>query len=202
MDIARLHAAPARATLLERTRANLPVASHPDPAQAGARQITTASVPACARGVEHRLMISADMVVARLEEAGQTLLSLPRSGPTTGLRQTRHQFVAEALDAYGATEHGRARPPVPSALRITRMDQALAWIPLISSDRLVLRRIVGCRALVSPMIGRHLYSWRRLARLVGADHKAVQRWHATGINLIVDTLNQDAALMQSWDASR
>ena len=186
MNIARPHAVPAAAALLEPTRAGPP----------------TASAPACVPRGEQRAAIDADMVVAWLEEAGQTLLSLPRSGPTTGLRQTRHQFVAEALEAYGASEYGRARPPVPSALRITRMDQALAWIPLISSDRLILRRIVGCRALVSPMLGRHLYSWRRLARLVGADHKAVQRWHATGIGLIVDTLNQNAALMQSWDALR
>ena len=199
MSIARLNAAPARATLLARTRANpLLAACSAAPAQTSSRRATEVPVG----GGERPPFVDAEMVVARLEDAGRTLLSLPRTGPTTGLRQTRHQFVAEALEAYGASEHGRVRPPVPSASQITRMDQALAWIPLISSDQLVLRRIVGCRALVSPMIGRHLYSWRRLARLIGADHKAIQRWHTTGINVIVDTLNRDAALMQSWDALR
>lgn len=193
MDVTRLHAAPTGAASIEQTRANPLVAPGlAEPAQANVRRETRVRIGSGDR----QPLIDAEMVVARLEEAGQTLLSLPRTGPTTGLRQARHQFVAEALEAYGASEYGRVRPPVPSALRITRMDQALAWIPLISPDRLVLRRIVGARALVSPMVGRHLYSWRRLARLVGADHKAIQRWHGTGINLIVDSLNQDAALMQ------
>ena len=61
------------------------------------------------------------------------------------------------------------------------------------ADRVVLRRIVGARCLVSPTTERHLFTWRRLAGVVGADHKAVQRWHAQGIGLIVDSLNRPAA---------
>ena len=147
-----------------------------------------------------RNAIDAETVIARLEEAGHTLLCLPRTGPTTALRQTRHQFVAEALEAYTAADPSRPRPPVPPAHRITRMDQALAWIPLIPADKLVLRRIVGCRSLVSPLTGRHLFTWRRLARLLGADHKAIQRWHATGIDAIVATLNRDDTLARAWDS--
>jgi hypothetical protein len=92
--------------------------------------------------------------------------------------------VQAAAEAYGATA-ARVRPPVPSASRITRMDEALGWIPLIPRDRYVLRRIVGARCLVSPVTERHLYSWRRLGALLGADHKAVQRWHAQGIDMLV-----------------
>ena len=149
-----------------------------------------------------RPVVDAETVIARMEEAGHTLLCLPRTGHSTGLRQTRHQYVAEALEVYASAEGDRPRPPVPPAGRITRMDQALAWIPLIPADRLVLRRIVGCRCLVSPLTGRHLFSWRRLARLLGADHKAIQRWHATGIDLIVAALNRDSALAHSWDRLR
>lgn len=65
------------------------------------------------------------------------------------------------------------------------MDEALDWIPSIPRDRYVLRRIVGSRALVSPITERHLFPWRRLAVLLGADHKAVQRWHAQAIDLLV-----------------
>jgi hypothetical protein len=144
--------------------------------------------------------MDAETVIARLEEAGHTLLSLPRAGRTSEYRPTRHQFVAEALGAFAAAECGAL--PVPPASRITRMDQALAWIPLIPADKLALRRIVGCRCLVSPVTGRHLFSWRRLARLLGADHKAIQRWHATGIDLIVATLRRDAAAVQAWDRVR
>jgi hypothetical protein len=64
------------------------------------------------------------------------------------------------------------------------MDEAMGRIALIPADRYVLRRIVGARSLVSPATGRHLFAWRRLGLLLGADHKAVQRWHAQGIALI------------------
>jgi len=68
------------------------------------------------------------------------------------------------------------------------MDEAMVWLLLIPTDRYVLRRIVGARSLVHPVTERHLYPWRRLAAALGADHKAVQRWHAQGIELIVAAL--------------
>jgi hypothetical protein len=68
------------------------------------------------------------------------------------------------------------------------MDEALDWIPRIPQSRFVLRRIVGARALISPVTERHLFPWRRLAALLGADHKAIQRWHAQGIDLIVSSI--------------
>jgi hypothetical protein len=68
------------------------------------------------------------------------------------------------------------------------MDEALAWIPMIPQDRYVLRRVVGARSLVHPITDRHLFPWRRLGAVLGADHKAVQRWHAQGIALIVASL--------------
>jgi hypothetical protein len=69
------------------------------------------------------------------------------------------------------------------------MDEVFGWIGLIPQDRVVLRRIVHARSLVSPLTGRHLYSWRKLGTLLGADHKAVQRWHWDGLGLILDALS-------------
>ena len=132
--------------------------------------------------------IDADFVVYRLEEAGATLLALPGTGWTTRLRTSSLEIVRTALEAYGWTE-ARIRPAVPSAEKITRMDEALGWIPLIPLDRYVLRRVVGARSLVNPLTDRHLYPWRRLGVALGADHKAVQRWHAQGIRMIVTALN-------------
>jgi hypothetical protein len=97
------------------------------------------------------------------------------------------RYMIEA--GSGEQEHRRIHPPVPSAARITRMDEALGWIPLIPRDRSVLRRIVGARALINPLTDRHLYPWRRLGTMLGADHKAVQRWHAQGVDIIVSALN-------------
>jgi hypothetical protein len=134
--------------------------------------------------------VDAEYVIYRLEEAGQALLSLPHAGYSTRLRTSRHDIVQAAADAYGwSNVDARLRPAVPSSAEITRMDEALDWIPLIPRDRYVLRRIVGSRALVSPITERHLFTWRRLASLLGADHKAIQRWHAQGIDLLVASLN-------------
>ena len=127
--------------------------------------------------------LDAATVIYRLEEAGATLLALPGTGYSTRLRVSQIDIVQSALEAY--PDAGRLRPAVPSASRITRMDEALGWISLIPRDRYVLRRIVGARSLVSPLTERHLYSWRRLGGVLGADHKAVQRWHAQGVDMIV-----------------
>ena len=131
----------------------------------------------------------AEWVIARLEEAGTTLLAMPNTGPSTRLVQGGLEWVRDVAESYG---RGRAklRPAIPSAAQITRMDQAYRWISQIPEDRYVLRRIVGARSLVHPMTGRYLYSWRRLGTAVGADHKAVQRWHAQGIDVIVAVLNR------------
>jgi hypothetical protein len=131
----------------------------------------------------------AELVIYRLEEGGSTLLALPQTGYSTRLRQSRLDFVTAALEQCAWTEK-QVRPAIPSAERITRMDEALGWVALIPQERVVLRRIVGSRALVSPTTERHLFSWRRLASLLGADHKAIQRWHGQGIDLIVAALNR------------
>ncbi|HEX5326978.1 MAG TPA: DUF6362 family protein [Acetobacteraceae bacterium] len=133
--------------------------------------------------------IDARYVTCRLEEAGATLLALPGTGWSTRLRSSSLEIVRTAIENYGWTGQ-RVRPPVPSAGRITRMDEAMSWITLIPLDRYVLRRIVGARSLVHPITDRHLFPWRRLGAALGADHKAVQRWHAEGVGLIVAALNK------------
>ncbi len=131
--------------------------------------------------------IDADYVVYRLEEAGATLLALPGTGYSTRLRTSSLEIVRTALEAYGWTE-ARIRPSIPAADKITRMDEAMSWIPLIPLESHVLRRVVGARSLVHPITDRHLFPWRRLGKALGADHKAIQRWHARGIAMIVTAL--------------
>ena len=139
------------------------------------------SPPATGRDVD------AAFVIYRLEEAGATLLALPATGYSTRLKASHLAVVHDACQAYGF-DKGRIKPPIPSAAHITRMDEALGWIALIPQDRYVLKRIVGARSLVSPVTERHLFSWRRLGSVMGADHKAVQRWHAQGIDMLVTAL--------------
>ncbi len=131
--------------------------------------------------------IDADYVVYRLEEAGATLLALPGTGWSTRMRGSSLDIVNTAMDAYGWSD-AKVRPSVPSAEKISRMDEAMGWISLIQSDRYVVRRVVGARSLVHPITDRHLFPWRRLGKALGADHKAIQRWHAQGIGMIVTSL--------------
>lgn len=133
-------------------------------------------------------VIDADYVTYRLEEAGATLLAIPGTGWSTRLRTTSLDIVRSALESYGWSDVP-VRPAVPSAAKISRMDEALAWISLIPIDRYVLRRVVGARSLVHPISDRHLYPWRRLGKVLGADHKAIQRWHGQGIAIIVQALH-------------
>ncbi len=65
------------------------------------------------------------------------------------------------------------------------MDEAFGWLALIPEENFVLRRILGARALVHPLTERHLFPWRRLAQILGADHKSVQRWHGQGVAIIL-----------------
>jgi hypothetical protein len=151
------------------------------------RRRTATMAPARDHGRTDEGPLDAEYVLYRLEEAGRTLLALPSSGFGPRLRTSVWEIVRTALDGYGWSE-ARVQPSVPAARQITRMDEAMSWIALIPRDRYVLRRIVGARALVSPVTERHLYAWRRLGALLGADHKAVQRWHAQGIDMIVAAL--------------
>ena len=129
----------------------------------------------------------AHSVTARLEEAGATLLALPHTGYTTSLRLTRLDTINPGAEPPACSKT-RARAPMPSTAAITRMDEAFAWFHLIPDDRFVLRRILGARALVHPLTGRHIHSWRKLATLIGADHNAVRRWHGEAIALLVRAL--------------
>ena len=128
---------------------------------------------------------AASHVIRRLEQAGHTLLCLPDTGPSTRMRSSALEVVRAACEMEQSLPGKRLRPPIPPAHRIAEMDEAWAWLGLIPDDKHVLRRIVGARALVSPTTERHLFTWRRLGGLLGADHRAIQRWHGEGIAWIV-----------------
>lgn len=134
-------------------------------------------------GVKQICGISADEIVARLEAAGAALLAMPGRGYSTQLRTMRFDVVHSALDAYG-WQNAAVRPPMPSAAAISQMDEAFGWLAVIPEDKYVLRRILGARALVHPVTLRHLFPWRRIGTMLGADHKSVQRWHGQAVEML------------------
>jgi len=137
-------------------------------------------------------------LVCRLEEAGSTLLSLPNRGFTTHLRTGGLEFVRDAIEAYGWSD-ARIRPAIPGARNISAMDEAYGWLKFIPADRFVLRRIVGARSLVHPITDRHLFPWNRIGKALGADHKAVQRWHAEAIALILRELTRRTGVLPAHE---
>jgi hypothetical protein len=135
--------------------------------------------------------LTQDDIIARLEQAGATLLALRLGYGPAGHRSSMPEPVREVGVSYGCSR-ATARPAVPSAAAITAMDEALRWVQLIPADKFVLRRICNARCLVSPSTGRHLFTWSRIARLIGAERRAVQRWHQQGIALIAAGLSVTA----------
>ena len=133
--------------------------------------------------------IDQEFVIRRLEMAGETLLSMRMRSPYPApYRCAFPEGVHEAMLAYGwGTEPNR--PATPSAASVSQMDRVFVWLGYIPDHRRVIRRIVAARSLVSPASGRHLIHWRKLAGIVRADPRAVQRWHAQGIAMIVQALS-------------
>lgn len=143
-------------------------------------------------GCQARELPDAAFVVARLEEAGRTLLALPGTGYSPKLRTSCLEIVRTAAETYADPDR-RIRAAIPSSAQISRMDETYRWLKFIPEDQYVLRRIVGARSLVHPVRDRHLFPWRRLGAAIGADHKAVQRWHAQGVSMIVSALRRRMA---------
>ena len=85
---------------------------------------------------------NAQLVTARLEEAGATLLALPGTGWTTKLRASSLEIVRAAIENYGWAEQ-RVRPPVPQAAAITPTATTVeindpietVWAALIDVER-------------------------------------------------------------------
>ena len=144
-----------------------------------------------------------DWVRAMLEEAGATLLALPARGHTTRMRTGGLDWVRDpAVLLAPGSGPPPPRPPVPSPAAIDRMDRALAWLSLVPDASFVLRRVAGARSLVHPLTGRHLFTWRRLGAALGADHKAVQRWHGQAMQVIAARLNDPPASVPARAAHR
>lgn len=127
-------------------------------------------------------------VIARLEEAGATLLAMRLLGVApAGLRSSMPEVLRDAIEAYG-WEPEPMRAAIPDCAAITRMDEAFGWLALVPPGKRVIRRIVAARALVHPLSGRHCFTWRRVGAVIGASYEAARVWHGQGIDIIVSGL--------------
>jgi hypothetical protein len=152
-----------------------------------AGQVPGSGIRTEARPVQRIPGLTAEQIMQSLEEAGATLLALPGQGYSTRMKTMRLDVVHSALDAYG-WQNAALRPPMPGAAAISQMDEVFGWLGLIPESKYMLRRILGARALVHPLTLRHLFPWRRIGQMLGADHKSVQRWHGQGVELLLEAL--------------
>ena len=125
----------------------------------------------------------------RLEEAGRTLMSLPLpSGSLPKDDRSRWPDVVRGYeDAFAAligasdeikqdfsSRHNQVRAS-PSARAVGRMDEVLDWLWRVGDQRR--RRLCLARALIYPVSGRHVATYRKLGRLFGLHHETIRAWH-------------------------
>jgi transcription termination factor Rho len=130
---------------------------------------------------------------ARNIEEGGSLTIIATALIDTGSRMD--EVIFEEFKGTGNSEiildrkvaDKRVFPAIDITRSGTRKEELLVP-PDILKKMYVLRRILGARALVHPLTGRHIHSWRKLATLIGADHNAVRRWHGEAIALLVRAL--------------
>ena len=127
-------------------------------------------------------------VQAKLEWAGGVLLAMRLGGlGPSGYKNNWPAYARDAVVAYGYSKE-RLRPACPPSEDISKMDSILAWIEYIPGDKAVIKRIVSARCLVSPVNLRYLYSWGKIAKLLGVDRRQVVRWHRQGLVIIAEEL--------------
>jgi hypothetical protein len=144
-------------------------------------------------------------VQLRLEEAGQTLMSLPlpsgslpkddRSRWPDVVRGYEDAFVALIGASSDLTQdfsdhHNRVRA-TPSARAVGRLDEVLEWLWRFDDARK--RRLCLARALIHPISGRHVVSYRKLGRIFGLHHETVRAWHSRALAEVAMVLTRDRA---------
>lgn len=139
--------------------------------------------------VDGEAIWTSDEVGRRLEEAGRTLMSLPlprgsfpkdsRSSWPDAVRGYEDAFVAlvgasrevkqDFSDGYNQVR------TAPSARSVGQMDEVLDWLWRFGDARK--RRLCLARALIHPLSGRHVVSYRKLGRIFGLHHETARAWH-------------------------
>ncbi len=139
-------------------------------------------------------LYDAELVMARLADAGRTLMAL-------WVRGVRPAGYGSGMPEYGHDpEDLRDQIPdpekidPPSAREVSDMDRVLAWLKLIPDSKLHWRRVVGYRMLVNPRTGKRVMSFKTIAFRLNSGEAMCERVYYAGVDLIVRTLNEPAVL--------
>lgn len=137
-------------------------------------------------------------IVARLEDAGRTLMTLPMParGMPSGPKSSWPDHVQSFWDVFGYAEqddteerwevqaHLINRVRVQASQKaVDRLDEVLGWLWYIETP--CHRRAVVARMLTHPVSERPVHSWKDIAKKMGADRRTVQRWYEGGVKQII-----------------
>jgi hypothetical protein len=116
-----------------------------------------------------------------LEWAGARLIAMPgpRIGPAD-IKVIWPEYSQEKFEILDFRNMTPLRAPGPSKDEIPIMEEILT-LPALCSDPLK-RRVLHSRALIHPVNSRHLYSWRKIALLLGRDAKTIKTWHTFALS--------------------
>jgi len=119
-----------------------------------------------------------------LEWAGARLIAMPE--PRIKPAQPRviwpdyHQDQQEITDFRGKLS---LRAGAPAKHEVAMVDKILLLPNVIELP--MVRRVVHVRSLVHPINYRHLYSWKRISKLLSTSPWLVKKWHGKGLCEII-----------------
>ncbi len=116
-----------------------------------------------------------------LEWAGSRLLCMKISSPKPGGYRNFWPDYQNDVAAYGYTKE-TMRAPAVGPKEIDIMDQILAFVPLVDDTRV--RRIVHRRLLVTPVSGRYVHSFVKIAEEFHMDARLAARLYLKGLDQI------------------
>lgn len=135
-----------------------------------------------------------------LEWAGSKLLALNITSPAPKEPHVAWPAYAQtAIAAYGYTQE-RLRPPAPTKYEIDLMDEILRLPSLC--DNVTRRQILHCRALVTPVSNRRLFSLEKIAVLLHTNRQNILRWHNAALGEIVAKLPPQKAYVLRQSIAR
>ena len=128
------------------------------------------------------------LVILRLIAAGKSLVALQGSDGPRKLKTQSMAFLQIFNFDEKSDPNDKIRILIPSALAIDQMDETLRWLQLIPNEKYVIRRIISLRMLTDPRTDRPLYTWKKIALLINANHRATAYWFNCGIDIILAEL--------------
>ena len=140
-------------------------------------------------------------IVARLEDAGRTLMTLPMParGMPAGSRSAWPEHIQKYWDVFGHADQDETEDRREVAARqinrvrlqaskaaVDRLDEVLGWLWFIQKPHH--RKAVAARMLRHPISERPVHSWKSIAKEMGTNRELCRYWYKAGVDAIVKGL--------------